>query len=119
MAVHDFDVRRAGCVLGPLEANAPLHVDAYGVLPCPVAFQGFQAVAGQAPQVLKTRRGIQNFETLVGLSVETLKLPDKFAACLRFLDLCTLSTFFMRRGFTRPGGRPTGAAALLHFAEIS
>ena len=80
MVVHDFDVRRACCVLGPLEANPPLHVDADAVLPCPVAFQGLEAVAGQAPQILKTRRGVQNFETLVGLSVETLKLPDKFAA---------------------------------------
>jgi hypothetical protein len=80
MVVHDFDVRRACCVLGPLEANPPLHVDADAVLACPVAFQGLEAVAGEAPQILKTRRGIQNFKTLVSLSVKPLKLPDKFAA---------------------------------------
>ena len=80
MIVHDFDVRRARGVLGPLEANPPLHVDADAVLPCPVAFQRLEAVAGETPQILKTRRGVQNFETLIGLSVKPLKLPDKFAA---------------------------------------
>src|SRR5208337_5433239 len=80
MVVHDLDVRRACRVLGPLEANPPLHVDADAVLACPVAFQGLKAVAGETPQILKTHRGVENFETLVGLSVEPLKLPDKFAA---------------------------------------
>ncbi len=80
MVVYDFDVGRACGVLGPLEANPPLHVDADVVLSCPIAFEGLKAVAGEAPQILKTRRGVQNFETLVRLPVETLKLPDKFAA---------------------------------------
>jgi hypothetical protein len=62
---------------GHLEANAPLHVAADAVLPCPVAFQGFEAVAGQGPQILKACRGVQHVETFVGLPVETLKLPDK------------------------------------------
>ena len=84
MVVHDFDVRRASCVLGSFEANAPLHVDADAVLPCPVAFQGPRAIAGEAPQILKARGGVQNFETLVSLSVEPLKLQDKFAAPKRF-----------------------------------
>ncbi len=80
MVVHDFDVRRAGCVLGPLEANPPLHVDANAELPCPVPFQAFESVAGQSPQILKSGRGVQDLEALVGLSVETLELPDKFTA---------------------------------------
>jgi len=84
MVVHDFDVRRACCVLGPLEANPPLHVDTDAVLPCPVAFQAFETVAGQSPQVFKASRGVQNFEALVCLPVETLKLPDKFALCESF-----------------------------------
>jgi hypothetical protein len=84
MVVRDFDVRRACCVLGPLEADAPLHIDADAVLPCPVAFQGLKAIAGEAPQILKASRGVQNFETLVSLSVEPPKLPDKFASRKRF-----------------------------------
>ena len=50
------------------------------VLPCPIASQGLEAVAGQGPQILKSCCGVQHFETLVSLSVEALKLPDKFAA---------------------------------------
>jgi hypothetical protein len=50
----------------------------------PVGFQGLEAIAGHGPQILKTRCGVQHFETLVSLSVETLKLPDKFAARIGF-----------------------------------
>src|SRR5208337_328488 len=91
MVVHDLDVRRACRVLGPLEANPPLHVDADAVLACPVAFQGLEAVAGEAPQILKARRGVQNFETLVSLPAETLKLPDKFAARKSFGPFVTVA----------------------------
>jgi len=79
MIVYNFNVRRAGCILRPFKANPPLHVDADAELPGPVAFKAFKAVAGQSPQVLETCRGVQYFETLPGLPVETLKLPDKFA----------------------------------------
>ena|SRR5271166_1543109 len=84
MIVDDLDVRRADCVLGPFEANAPLHVHANAELPRPVAFQGFKTIAGQGPQILETCRGVENFEALVGLPVETLKRTDKFAARKRF-----------------------------------
>ena len=52
------------------------------MLNCPARspFRASRRLLGKRPQILKTRRGVQNFETLVGLSVETLKLPDKFTA---------------------------------------
>jgi len=71
MVVHDFDVRWAGSVLGPLEANPPLHVDANAELPCPVPFQAFESVAGQSPQILKAGRAGQGksggYRTLIAL----------------------------------------------------
>jgi len=78
--VDNLNVRRATCVLRPFEANATLHVHANAELPHPVAFQGFEMIAGQAPQILKACRGIENLETLLRPSIETLKRTDKSAA---------------------------------------
>ena len=52
------------------------------MLYCPARspFRASRRLPGEAPQILKARRGVQNFKTLVSLSVEPLKLPDKFAA---------------------------------------
>ena len=79
MIIDDFDVRPACSVPGLLEADPPLAVDADAVLSCSVAFEGLKAVAGQGAQVLQIHRGVQDFEAFVGLSGETLELPDELA----------------------------------------
>src|SRR5438045_2345928 len=45
MVIHDLDVRRTGPLLQPLKANPPLDVYPDAVLPIPVAFERFKAVA--------------------------------------------------------------------------
>ena len=50
MVVHDFDFGWAGVATGPVEADAPLPVDADRILPIPIAPECFQAVAGQPAQ---------------------------------------------------------------------
>src|SRR5271168_2863174 len=78
--VDDFDIRPACGVLGLLEADPPLQVDADAVLAASLPLQGLEAVAGQGPQVLEVRCGVQDFEALVGLAGEALELPDQLAA---------------------------------------
>ena len=51
MVVDDLDLPR--CPVVPGEANAPLVVDADGVLPSPFASQGLQAVARRNTQVIE------------------------------------------------------------------
>lgn len=57
MIIHNFNVARVFTV--PAEAEAPLVVDADAVLPRPIAFQGFQAVAGRQGQVAQFARAIK------------------------------------------------------------
>ena len=78
MIIDDFGVRPAG--LGLLEADAPLLVDADAVLAASVAFEGFEAVAGQGAQILEVCCRVQDIEALEGLSGEALELPDRLAA---------------------------------------
>jgi hypothetical protein len=99
--------------------------------PAPVAFQGLKAIAGEAPQILKARRGVQNFETLVSLSVEPLKLPDKFAARKRFgsfvavaqnhaFNMNDLMDYVNRKSFDRrgPGGSKPEPRLRLFLSEV-
>src|SRR5208337_1724265 len=71
--VHDLDVAWPGLAHFPLETNPPLRVNADAVLAGPIAAQGLEPVAWQGPQILKTGRGIEDFEPFVGLPGETLK----------------------------------------------
>ena len=54
MVVDYFDV--VGVLFFPAKADAPLVVDADAVLPCSVAFEGLQAIAGRYPQILQAAR---------------------------------------------------------------
>jgi hypothetical protein len=58
-----------------------LFVDPTAALPRPVVLQAFKMVAGQRAQISKVRCGVQDYEALVRLLGETLKRPDKLAAC--------------------------------------
>ena len=49
MIIADFNV--AGVGPGPMEANAPLIVDAYGMLAVTISFECFEPVAGRCRQV--------------------------------------------------------------------
>jgi hypothetical protein len=55
MEVADFNA--LGLALVPDEAQAPLIVDAYAVLSCPVTGQGFKMVGGWYPRVIPDRWG--------------------------------------------------------------
>ncbi len=91
MVIDYFHIRRAGGVLGPVEANPPLHVDADAELAAPVALQGFKTIAGQSPQVLDAGGGVQNFKALPRLPVESLKLPDERAVGKGFGSFVTVA----------------------------
>lgn len=78
VVVHDFDV--PGIPVPPLEADAPLVVDADGVLASPVASEGLKPVAGRHPQMIQ-RRG-------AGKLGERTTSPGNFEeACLPLNDL--------------------------------
>jgi hypothetical protein len=64
MVIHDF--YSVGCPVSPDEANAPLVVDPYAVLPLPVAFKRFEAVGGRNAQVVKTGNGVEHVEFAQG-----------------------------------------------------
>lgn len=79
MVVDDFNIRGAGGVGGPLEADAPLLVDANRILPGAVSPERFQAIARQRRQIVDGRGGVQYVEALPALSREALERPHEFA----------------------------------------
>src|SRR5258708_5804307 len=79
MVVDDLDIRGARSAWTPFETNTPLLVDANGILPCPIAFERFQAIVRQCPQVGKRRGGIQYVQTLPALPTESLERPNELA----------------------------------------
>src|SRR5271157_1101561 len=81
MIVHNLDVAWSRLAVLPIETNPPLRVDADAVLARSVAAQRLEPVAGQGPQILKTGRGIEDFEPFIGLSRKALKSQHSFAIC--------------------------------------
>lgn len=79
MIVDDFDIRRAGGVGGPFEAEAPLLVDANRILPRPVSPERFQAIARQRRQIVERCGGIQYVEAFPALAREALERAHEFA----------------------------------------
>jgi hypothetical protein len=80
MIVHDLNIARARGSVWPGEADTPLLIDANGVLPCPIAPEGFQPVAGQVSEIGEGRGRIQNREPTFGLSLEALKGANELAS---------------------------------------
>ncbi len=64
MVVHNLNIM--GSVRLPPEANAPLIVDAHGVLAFAVALEGFQAIAGRNPQLSQFGHGVKLGELAQG-----------------------------------------------------
>lgn len=60
----------------PHEAKPPLIVDTDAVLSLAVAFQCFKSIATQSGQVLQRCRGVQYFQTPLGLGREACELMD-------------------------------------------
>jgi len=56
MVINDLDI--PGVLVAPDKADAPLVVDADAVLPFPVAFQRFKAVAGRGTKIVENCRRI-------------------------------------------------------------
>jgi hypothetical protein len=54
------DLNALGLTLVPDEAQAPLVIDAYAVLSCPVTRQGFKMVSGWYPQIFKPLHGVEH-----------------------------------------------------------
>ena len=79
MVIDDLNVFGAVSSLRPLEADAPLLIDANAVLASPVAGQGFQPVAGQPGQVPQAGCRFKNSQSLFGLMAEALKAGNPFA----------------------------------------
>ena len=77
MVVHDFDFGWAGVATGPVEADAPLPVDADRILPIPIAPECFQAVAGQPAQGVQGWGCVQDREPLGCLLLEPLECWDE------------------------------------------
>ena len=77
MVIDDFDV--VGVSISPLEADAPLVVDAYAELPDTVTGQCLEAVARQGHQIVDRFGVVQNFESSFRLGNAGLELPDSFS----------------------------------------
>jgi hypothetical protein len=72
VVVHDFDV--IGIRVSPSKANPPLVVDSNAVLASPIASQGFEAITGRHPEVLKRHRGVQHQQLASRYSFDIPKL---------------------------------------------
>ena len=60
MIVHDLDV--LGSFRGPTEANPPLTIDPYAMLPLAIPLECFQMVAGRRAQVVEPHRRVDHIE---------------------------------------------------------
>jgi len=67
MVIHYLHVQRAGRILGPFKADAPLLVNAYRVLAFTVALQSLKPVRVQRGQIAQAGSGIENTQPLFGL----------------------------------------------------
>jgi hypothetical protein len=80
MVIDDLDVQRTGTQLRPLKANPPLDVYPDAVLPIPVAFERFKAVARERSEIGKGRSSVKDLQPFVSLSSESLEFPDEFTS---------------------------------------
>jgi hypothetical protein len=76
MVIDDLDVQRTGAKPRPLKANPPLGVYPDAVLPIPVAFERFNAVAWERSEIRKGSSSVEDLQPFVGLSSTSLKFPD-------------------------------------------
>jgi hypothetical protein len=79
MVVNDLDVARRRLVAGPLEANPPAIIDPDAVLTCSITNQRLKAVTWQHHEGSLVWCGFHDFQSLVCLTCERLKLADSLA----------------------------------------
>ena len=95
MVVNDLDATRLRLAVRPLEANSPAIVDPDAVLTCSIANQRLEAVARQHHEGSFVWRGFQEFQSLVGLACERLKLADSVTGSE---PSCALVLIFVNAG---------------------
>src|SRR5690348_15691086 len=64
----------------PLEANAPLIVDAHAVLPFAVAFQGFEPICGWNPQIVHGRGVVEHTQLATCDLLDVRRQPSGWRA---------------------------------------
>ena len=77
MVIHDFNLAWPRLTIWPLEADAPLLVDADEILTLAVASERFQPIASQATQRPEGNCCVQYRQPLDGLLLETLEITDE------------------------------------------
>ncbi len=76
VVVDDFDI--GGAFLSPGETDAPLVIDADGMLAATVTGQRFEPVCGWRAQVVKSARGMEHVELSQCLLFYSTKTPESF-----------------------------------------
>jgi len=74
--VCDLDI--VGAITHPSKTDAPLVVDSHAVLPHPITFQFFQAIAGRRQQVLEVGGTVEHREFPFSHIPKTGELSDRF-----------------------------------------
>ena len=77
MVIHDLDLAWPRLAVRPFEADAPLPVDADGILFLAVATECFQPIAWHGPQRLEGWRCMQDRQPLDGLLFKALEIAYK------------------------------------------
>jgi len=72
--VDDFDIRRPGISLRPIEADPPLQVDADRILAGALRLQSFKAMAGQRAEIGEAGRRPEDFEAFPSSALEASEL---------------------------------------------
>jgi hypothetical protein len=82
VVIHNFYI--VSIAITPDKADAPLVVDADAVLPFPIAFHCFQAIARRRPQIAKVSGNIQLAQLSLGHPFESPKTLDSLPAVKLF-----------------------------------
>src|SRR5271169_4471064 len=90
MVIDDLDVQRTGIQLRPFKANPPLDVYPDAVLPIPVAFERFKAVARERSKIHKSSSSVEDLQPFVGLSSKSLEFLDELTSRKRFGSLVAI-----------------------------
>ena len=90
MVIDDLDMQRTGAKPRPLKANPPLGVYPHAVLPIPVAFERFKAVAWERSEIRKGSSSVEDLQPFVGLSSKSLEFPDELTSRKRFGSLVAI-----------------------------
>jgi len=77
--INKLNIRWARIILPPPEANPPLSVDPYGILPFPIPLENFQTIGVERSKVSQRCGGVKNAQALFGLVPERLPSTNPLA----------------------------------------